>query len=86
MAFAKGKSGNPKGRKAGTPNKVTGELKAMVLQALEDAGGVNYLKARAEDTPTAFLSLLGRVLPMQVTGQDGGPIKIEASWLAGRSV
>lgn len=74
------------GRKKGTPNRVTGALKDMVLAALDEAGGVEYLKERAEDSPAAFLSLVGRVLPLQVTGEDGGPVKVEASWLAGRSV
>jgi hypothetical protein len=34
MAFEKGKSGNPKGRKKGMPNKTTGELRAMVQEVL----------------------------------------------------
>jgi hypothetical protein len=59
------------GRTAGTPNKVTGELKTMILEALEGAGGVEYLKARAVDTPGPFLALVGKVLPLQVTGENG---------------
>lgn len=73
MAKAKG---SPKtgGRVAGTPNKFTGELKEMILNALAAAGGVDYLKQQAVDNPPAFLALVGKVLPMQVTGKDGGPI------------
>lgn len=64
------------GRQKGTPNKNTQELRIMILDALGGAGGVDYLKARAVDTPTAFLSLLGRVLPLQHEGSpDGTPIK-----------
>lgn len=74
------------GRQKGTPNKMTGALKDMVLEALEGAGGVEYLKGRAKDNPAAFLTLVGKVLPLQVTGEGGGPVKVEASWLAGRSV
>ena len=62
------------GRKKGTPNKVTGQLKEMILQALDGAGGVEYLKARAVDTPNAFLSLVGRVLPLQVSNDPDNPI------------
>jgi hypothetical protein len=62
------------GRKKGTPNKVTGELKDMILQALGRAGGVTYLTARAKDNPAAFLTLVGKVLPLQVTGKDGKPL------------
>lgn len=59
-----------KGRKAGVPNKVTGALKDMILQALSNAGGVSYLQKQAVKNPNAFLALVGRVLPLQV--KDGG--------------
>lgn len=65
------------GRKKGTPNKVTGQLKEMILQALDESGGVKYLKKQAVKNPTAFLSLVGKVLPLQVTGDDGGPLVVE---------
>lgn len=65
------------GRTKGTPNKITGELKGMVLAALDQAGGIDYLKARAKDTPTAFLALLGKVLPTEVKGPgEGGEHKV----------
>ena len=80
MAFVKG---TPKtgGRKKGTPNKTTLELKTAILQALEDAGGVRYLAEVALSHPQAFLPLLGKVLPLQVTGENGGPVKLEIGWL-----
>lgn len=59
-----------KGRKKGVPNKVTGALKDMILQALSNAGGVTYLEEQAQKQPTAFLALVGRVLPLQI--KDGG--------------
>ncbi len=62
------------GRKKGVPNKVTGALKDMVLKALEGAGGVTYLQKQATDNPTAFLTLVGKVLPLQVTGKDDQPL------------
>ncbi len=70
------------GRKKGTPNKMTGALKEMILQALDEqpGGGIGYLKLQAQENPNAFMSLLGRVLPMQVTGEDGGAIKSESKW------
>ncbi len=64
------------GSRKGCPNKSTKALKDMILQALNDAeegGGVAYLKARAKDSPAAFLALIGKVLPLQVTGEGGGP-------------
>jgi hypothetical protein len=59
------------GRVAGTPNKFSAELKDMILQALDNSGGVSYLTTQAKDNPTAFLTLVGKVLPLQVTGKDG---------------
>jgi hypothetical protein len=56
------------GRQKGTPNKVTGEVKGMILEALNNVGGVEYLTERARENPVAFLSLLGRVMPLQVNG------------------
>jgi hypothetical protein len=62
------------GRTKGTPNKLTADLKSMILGALEDAGGQQYLLRQSKDNPTAFLTLVGKVLPMQVTGEGGGPV------------
>jgi hypothetical protein len=64
------------GRKRGVPNKVTGAVKDMVLAALDKAGGQDYLVEQAKKNPVAFMSLLGRILPMQVTGEGGGPVMI----------
>lgn len=66
-------------RPPGVPNKISAILKDMILQALDDAGGVSYLVEQARENPGPFLALLGKVLPMQVTGSDGGPIKITVS-------
>ena len=68
------------GRKAGTPNKVSGELKAMILQALDNAGGVDYLQKQAMESPTAFLSLVGKVLPLSVGADGSGLKKLVIEW------
>lgn len=68
------------GRKKGVPNKVTGELKAMILQALAGAGGVNYLIEQAETSPAAFLTLVGKVLPLQVNADVDATIKGRLVW------
>jgi hypothetical protein len=52
----------------------------MILTALNTAGGADYLAKRAEDCPTAFLALVGRVLPMQVTGANGSAIAVDFRW------
>lgn len=71
------------GRPKGSLNKTTALLKDAILMAAQKAGGdgedgiTNYLLGQAGDNPVAFMSLLGKVLPMQVTGEDGDAIKIE---------
>lgn len=71
--FGLGNPGKPKGAK----NKTGALIRDMVSQALEQAGGVDYLVERANDpkTAAAFLSLVGKVLPVQVTGADGDAVK-----------
>jgi len=58
------------GRKKGSVNKVTGELKSMILGALDQVGGQDYLASKAEDprTAAAFLTLVGKVLPLTIKG------------------
>lgn len=65
------------GRQKGSLNKFTGTLKDMVLQALADAGGVDYLRDQASENPNAFLTLVGKVLPLQVAGDKDSPLVIE---------
>lgn len=69
-AFKKGEKRPNQGRPKGQTNKLTGELKNMILGALDQAGGVGYLLERANDprTQTAFMALVGKVLPMTVQG------------------
>lgn len=66
-----------KGRPKGTQNKLTKQVKEMILGALDDAGGQDYLARQADENPTAFLTLVGKVLPLQLTGENGGSIKVE---------
>lgn len=69
-----------KGRVKGVPNKTTALLKDAILQAAEKAGDkdglIGYLTVQAKANPGPFMALLGKVLPMQVTGEDGGPVQI----------
>lgn len=68
------------GRPKGVPNKNTTLLKDAILQAAANAGGkdglVGYLTAQAAQNPQSFIPLLGKVLPMQITGADGGPVQV----------
>lgn len=66
--MAKGKKTG--GRQKGTLNKVPAALKDMILQSLANVGGEAYLQQQARDNPTAYLSLIGKVLPLQI--KEGG--------------
>jgi hypothetical protein len=71
------------GRQKGTPNKTTALLKDAILEAATLAGGeaglVGYLYVQANANPQSFLPLLGKVLPMQLTGADGGAVEFKVS-------
>ena len=62
--MAKGKKTG--GRTKGTPNRVSGDVRAMVLEALDLAGGTQYLVVQARDSPQAFMGLLGKTMPRDV--------------------
>jgi len=67
------------GRRKGTANKVTTSLKEAILEAARRAGDgdmVNYLETQAKANPGPFIALLGKVLPLQLTGDAHNPVGI----------
>ncbi len=75
--MAKGKKTG--GRKKGSVNKISRTLKEDILQAAELAhpeGRIAYLVMQAQTNATAFMSLLGKVLPIEVTGENGEAITL----------
>ena len=75
--------GNP-GKPKGAVTKSTKTLKEAILLAAEQVGMdgngrdglTGYLVRVAQEDVKAFSALLGKVLPLQVTGVDGGPVQI----------
>lgn len=63
------------GRKKGVPNKNTAAVKDMILQALNGVGGAAYLQRQADENPVAFMTLVGKVLPLQVSGDPDNPLR-----------
>lgn len=65
------------GRPAGSLDKGNALIRDMLGKALDELGGHEYLVSCGRDprTKAAFLGLIGKLLPMQVTGEGGGPIK-----------
>lgn len=54
------------GRKSGTPNKLTSDVREAIQGAFVKAGGETYLLRVAEDDPRTFCKLLGMTLPKDV--------------------
>jgi hypothetical protein len=66
-----------KGRPKGAVNKTTALLKDAILKAATDAGNGDlaaYLKRQAIQNPGPFLTLLGKVLPLDVAHSGGVPV------------
>lgn len=62
-----------KGRPKGSPNKVNASLKEMILGALHDAGGKNWLARQALENPVAFMALLAKLLPLELKQESAQP-------------
>lgn len=67
------------GRKKGTTNKFTADIKQMVIDALNNKGGVTYLEEQADKNPTAFIGLIGKTLPLTLATDPNKPLEHNVS-------
>ena len=86
-SFKKGEKRPGQGRPKGCVNKENKALREMILSALheQEGGGVEYLKRQAEANPSAFMTLLGKVLPTTLAGDPTSPLQINLVNYAGAS-
>ena len=67
------------GRPKGSPNKVGKAAKEVIAEAAARLGGVDRIVAWAKEDPqnekAFWSSVYPKLLPLQVSGEDGGPIK-----------
>lgn len=57
------------GRTKGVPNRITLELKDMIMMALSKSGGVDYLVQLASAEPSSFAMLIGKLIPKDVNAK-----------------
>ena len=73
------------GRPKGAANKTTKAAKDAIAQAAEALGGAERLTAWAQEDPANERVFWGtiypKLLPLQVTGEGGGPVQIVATAL-----
>jgi hypothetical protein len=75
VTFRKGEPRSPNaGRKKGTPNKLTVDVKAAILEAFTSAGGAKYLESIASNHPAVFCTLVGKVLPTKLENDPQNPV------------
>jgi hypothetical protein len=83
-----------RGRPPGTPNKVTRSIRQAVMDSIEPGkchpdGLAGWLIERAlggiEDRKI-YAAVVSRVIPIEITGEGGGAVKVDLGWLAGRKI
>lgn len=62
------------GRTKGVPNKYNADIKGMIIGALNAKGGQKWLQEQMVSNPTAFMGLIGRVLPTTLAGDPNAPL------------
>ena len=81
-----------KGRKPGQPNKITKTIRDAVMAAVQpgachENGFEGWLIERSKggiEDRKIFAGVVSRVIPVEITGAGGGPIKIDLGWMTDR--
>ena len=78
-----------RGRPKGSPNRTTASAKEAIAQAAEMLGGSERLYAWAQEAPenekAFWATIYPKLLPLQVSGENGGPIQSVIRWQNERS-
>jgi hypothetical protein len=59
------------GRRKGVRNRMTRDLKELILDSLEGIGGQQWLERLGRTEKKAFATLIGKLIPLQVHGMSG---------------
>lgn len=72
------------GRQKGTPNKLTRSVRDAIARAADELGGPDRLVEWAKEDPknehAFWVQVYPKLLPLQLTGEEGGPIKHIFAW------
>lgn len=63
------------GRVKGTPNKTTASAREAFQHAFNGIGGAQALTNWARENQTEFYKLFGRLIPVEHSGEGGGPVQ-----------
>jgi hypothetical protein len=63
------------GRKSGTPNKLSASAKENIAAVFVRLGGYEAMTNWASENQTDFYKIYARLIPVELTGKDGGDIK-----------
>lgn len=72
---------DPYSRKA-----INRSLQQMIIGALQEVGGQRWLVQQANKYPVAFMSLIGKYIPIEAKGGDGEPLRIIVETIPGAVV
>jgi hypothetical protein len=64
----------------GSPNKLGALAKDNIAAVFNRLGGTAAMADWAEANKTEFYRIYARLVPTQVTGEGGGPVKITVEW------
>ena len=67
------------GRPKGSKNKSTTAVKTLLLNVNDKLGGERAMLTWAQENQTEFYKLLGRLIPQEVSGPDGGDIPVSVT-------
>lgn len=68
------------GRQVGSANRITGLAKDNIAAVFNRMGGTAAMAKWAKANPTDFYKLYARLVPVQLTGEGGGPIETKNTW------
>ncbi len=66
-------------RPKGSLNTYSKAIKELVMEALDNLGGVKYLEEQAVSNPNAFMSLVGKTMPLALTNDEENSFKVEVT-------